>query len=79
MTLGASAIVGISELNDCNQPEAATPRSVLQREEPVGAGGRTHAIRHQADARLGHQWRHERRLCEVQLTSDRDLAGALRR
>ena len=51
----------------------------LQREEPVGAGGRTHAIRHQADVRLDHQRRPERRLYEVQLTSDGDLAGALRR
>lgn len=41
----------------------------MKREEPVDAGGRTHGIRHQADARFGHQRWPERQLCEVQLTS----------
>lgn len=38
-----------------------------QRKEPVGAGGRTHGIRHRADVRFGQQRWHERQLYEVQL------------
>ena len=40
----------------------------MQREEPVGAGGLTHGICHQADVRFGHQRSPERPLYEVQLT-----------
>lgn len=36
----------------------------MQREEPFGAGGRTHGIRHQADVRLGHLRWPERQLYE---------------
>lgn len=37
-----------SRLNVSNQPEADSPRSVLQRKEPVTAGRRTYDKRHQA-------------------------------
>lgn len=55
-----------------------TPLSALQREEPVDASGRTHGIRHQADARFGHQRWPERQLYEVQLTSGCGSAVTLR-
>jgi hypothetical protein len=48
-------------------------------EEPVDAGGRTHGIRHQADARRGHQRWPERQLYEVQLTSGCGWAALLLR
>lgn len=50
-------------------PLAAPPTGV-QREEPVGAGGRTRGKRHQADVRFGSRCRTERQLYEVQLTPD---------
>lgn len=40
----------------------------MQREEPVGAGGRTRGERHQADVHFGGRRRPERQLHEVQLT-----------
>jgi hypothetical protein len=42
--------------------------AALQREEPVGAGGRTHGIRHQAVVQRGIQRWPERMLCRVKLT-----------
>jgi len=51
----------------------------MQSEEPVGAGGRTHGIRHQADVRFGHQRWPERQLYEVQLTSGCGWAVSLLR
>lgn len=47
----------------------------MQRKEPVVARGRTHGERHQADIRLEQRGRLERRLYEVQLTSDYGRAG----
>ncbi len=41
----------------------------MQRKEPVGAGGCTYGIRHQADVRFGQRRWTERQLYEVQLTS----------
>jgi hypothetical protein len=54
-------------------------RAAMQREEPVGASGRTHGIRHQADVRFCHQRRPERQLYEVQPTSGRGWAVSLLR
>jgi len=52
-------------------------RFTLQREEPVGAGGRTHGVRHQADVRFGCQRWPERQQYVVQLTSTCGWAGSL--
>jgi hypothetical protein len=43
--------------------------AAVQREEPLGAGGRTHGMRHQGDVRFGHQRWPERQLYDVVLTS----------
>jgi len=62
----------------CRRPPALDPllslgmtarAAAAQRQEPVGAGGSTHGIRHQADVRFGHQRWPERQLYKVQLTS----------
>lgn len=55
------------------------PVPALQREEPVGAGGRDRGICHQADAHLGHQRWPERQLYKVQLTSGCGWAVSLLR
>ena len=52
----------------------------MQREEPVGAHGRTHDLRHQADIRFRLRRWPERQLYEVQLTLGRHWSvSALRR
>ena len=50
-----------------------------QRKEPVGAVGRTHGVRHEADVRFGHQRWPERQLYEVQLTSGRHWSASVLR
>ena len=49
--------------------------AVLQREEPVGTGGRVHGIYYQADLRFGRQRSTHRRQSDVQLTLGPQLRG----
>jgi len=45
----------------------------MQREEPVGASGRTHGIRHQADVQFGG---HRGEASAVRGTADADITAA---